>query len=132
WGQPPLEPLLEAAGEAPGGRLFDVHDPRFVAPADMAAEVSAAAGLRGAEPAVIVRSIVESQAHAVAGVARQLAAVTGEQHEEVVVVGGGGRNRLLNRCIEEATGLPVRCGPVEATALGNALVQGVAVGRYPD
>ena len=34
--------------------------------------------------------------------------------------------------VGEVTGLPVRCGPVEATALGNALVQGIALGVYDD
>ena len=48
------------------------------------------------------------------------------------VIGGGAQNRLLNRLIGEASGLPVRTGPVEATALGNALVQGVALGVFED
>jgi rhamnulokinase len=46
----------------------------------------------------------------------------------VHVAGGGARNELLCRLTAEATGLPVVAGPVEAAALGNALVQARAVG----
>ena len=45
------------------------------------------------------------------------------------VIGGGCRNRLLNRLTEEATGIPVLAGPVEATAIGNLLVQAEACGK---
>ena len=49
--------------------------------------------------------------------------------EQIVVIGGGGRNKLLNRLTAEATGIPVGTGPVEATALGNVLVQAIAQGE---
>ena len=45
---------------------------------------------------------------------------------EIHVVAGGSRNALVNRLIEDACGIPVRVG----AALGNALVQGVALGRF--
>lgn len=45
------------------------------------------------------------------------------------ILGGGCRNRLLNRLTEEALGIPVYAGPVEATAIGNILVQALACGR---
>ena len=44
------------------------------------------------------------------------------------IIGGGSRNRLLNRLTEEALGIPVFPGPVEATALGNLLVQAATCG----
>jgi rhamnulokinase len=49
---------------------------------------------------------------------------------EVYVFGGGSRSALYRRTLAERTGLPVYAGPVEATALGNALVQGIALGVY--
>jgi rhamnulokinase len=52
---------------------------------------------------------------------------------QVALVGGAARDRHpFGRALERQTGLPVVRGPVEATALGNALVQGVAIGRYAD
>jgi rhamnulokinase len=50
----------------------------------------------------------------------------------VHVFGGGGRSALYRRRLAETTGLPVIPGPVEATALGNALVQGMALGLTPE
>ncbi|MDE5555302.1 MAG: rhamnulokinase, partial [Muribaculaceae bacterium] len=45
------------------------------------------------------------------------------------IIGGGSRNGLLNRLTQEATGLTVEAGPVEATAIGNVLLQAKAKGK---
>jgi rhamnulokinase len=45
---------------------------------------------------------------------------------------GGAQSALYRRLLAGYTGLPVNAGPAEATALGNALVQGIALGRYRD
>lgn len=76
---------------------------------------------------VVVRCILDSLAGATARVVREIGGVI-----EVCVIGGGAQNTLLNRLLEEACGVPVRVGPVEATALGNALVQGIALGVFDD
>jgi rhamnulokinase len=44
------------------------------------------------------------------------------------VIGGGARNKLLCQFTANATGLPVLAGPVEATAIGNIMVQAIATG----
>ena len=46
--------------------------------------------------------------------------------EKLHIIGGGSRNWLLNRLTEEALGIPVEAGPVEATTIGNILVQAIA------
>jgi rhamnulokinase len=50
----------------------------------------------------------------------------------IYVVGGGVRNRLLCQLTADATGLPVHAGPVEATAIGNLMVQAMAAGCVRD
>lgn len=121
--------LLAAAEAAePPPAQLDVADQRFLNPTDMLGEVTAALGLPiDAPPPVVVRGIVESQAAGTARVLDELGGVT-----EVHVIGGVARARLYARLLAERAGVPVHPGPVEATALGNALVQGVALGVYAD
>ena len=45
------------------------------------------------------------------------------------IIGGGSRNKLLNRFTAEAAGIDVEVGDVEATAIGNILVQAIADGK---
>jgi rhamnulokinase len=106
-------------------RVLDVADPRFLNPGDMLAAVTADLGLPAdAPPPVVIRGIVESQAAGAAAVLHELGGVTD------VYVFGGAQSALYRRLLAERTGLPVCAGPVEATALGNALVQGIALGVY--
>jgi rhamnulokinase len=126
WGDPPIADLMAAAATVDGPeRVLDVADPRFLNPDDMLAAVTADLGLPAdAPPPVVVRGIVESQAAGAAAVIHELGGVT-EVH-----VFGGAQSALYRRLLAERTGLPVCAGPVEATALGNALVQGIALGVY--
>ena len=48
------------------------------------------------------------------------------------IVGGGSQNDFLNQTTADATGLPLRAGPVEATALGNLAVQALHDGAFAD
>jgi rhamnulokinase len=129
WGDAPVADLLAAAASWDGDLpLLDVADERFLHPSDMLAEVTAALGLAiDAAPPLVVAAIVASQAAGTADVLARLGGVT-----DVAVFGGGGRSALYRRWLAERTGLRVAQGPVEATALGNALVQGIALGVYAD
>jgi rhamnulokinase len=128
-----LEPLLEAAGALPpGGPVVDPDGPAFMAPGDMPARIAAALVASGSPVpegrAAIVRCILDSLAAAYARAVDNAGRLTGRRVEVVHVVGGGSRNRLLCQLTADACGLPVVAGPVEATAIGNILVQARALG----
>jgi rhamnulokinase len=80
----------------------------------------------------IVRCALDSLALSYRAVADDLAEVTGQVIPSVNIVGGGSNNALLSQLTADATGLPVHCGPVEATALGNAATQLVALGELAE
>jgi len=58
---------------------------------------------------------------------RQLEALTGREIEVLHIVGRGAQNELFNQLIADATGLPVIAGPSDAAAIGNILVQALAL-----
>jgi rhamnulokinase len=133
WGNPPIEELVEAARAETAPGTVDATDSRFLAPNDMETEIRKAGGFDDSvSRAGIVRCILESIAEATARVIEELGARTGAPMNDVVVVGGGSRMDLMNELFARHTGLEVRVGAAEASSLGNALVQGIALARYPD
>jgi rhamnulokinase len=77
----------------------------------------------------LVRVLLESLALKYAVVLRQLEAATGRAIEAVYVVGGGSNSALLCQLTASACGVPVLAGPAEATAIGNVIVQSMALGE---
>ncbi|PUA83148.1 rhamnulokinase [Nocardioides currus] len=133
WGRSDLGPLLEAAADVTAEvPLFDVQDPRFVPPGDMPARIAAWCAehdvVAPVDDASLVRSIVESLAVAYAAALATAGSLVGRDVRQVHVVGGGSQNALLCQAIADRAGVPVVAGPVEATALGNVLVQARAAG----
>ncbi|HEY5881433.1 MAG TPA: rhamnulokinase family protein [Nakamurella sp.] len=125
---PTLPDLLEQAAQVPsGGPTFDPDAPEFLAPGDMPARITDACRVAGQrEPrtqAGIVRCILDSLAVTFAARIEDAARLSGRTVDVVHVVGGGSLNTLLCQLIADATGRDVVAGPVEATALGNILVQ---------
>ncbi|MFT4210419.1 MAG: rhamnulokinase family protein [Microbacterium sp.] len=112
--------------------VFDVDDPRFLPPGDMPARIDAWCaehGLRAPRTRVDhVRAIVESLAQAFADAVHQAARIGAVEVRTIHIVGGGALNELLCQRTADRAGLPVVAGPVEATALGNVLVQARAAG----
>ena len=76
----------------------------------------------------VTRVVIDSLALAYRRSVRALEAVTGVPVHTIRVIGGGARNRVLNQATADATGCRVLAGPVEATALGNVVVQLVTLG----
>ena len=128
-----LATLLLKAGELPpGGPLIDPDDDTFLPPGDMPARIAAACVRSDQQApsthAAMVRCIVDSLAVAYGRAVRDSVRLSGQEVSVVHLVGGGARNSLLCQLTADACGLPVVAGPVEATALGNVLVQARARG----
>lgn len=126
--------LTRAAMDAPPfAALIDPDDPSFLNPPDMPAAITAFCRRTKQSPpatkGAIVRSLLESLALKYRFVIEQLGQVLGRPIETVHVIGGGSRNALLCQLTADATGRPVVAGPAEATAIGNILVQALAMGR---
>lgn len=77
----------------------------------------------------IVRVALESLAAKYRLVLEQTEALCGRRLDPIHIIGGGSRNRLLNQFTADCTGRTVVAGPVEATAIGNVLVQAFALGQ---
>jgi rhamnulokinase len=130
----PFPELHRLAAAAPADvPLFDPDTDGFLAPGDMPARIAeaiAASGQRAPrDRGELIRSIHVSLACKYRLVLDRLEAVTGRELRRVHVIGGGARNELLCRLTADLTGREVHVGPVEATALGNVLIQARAVGE---
>ncbi len=126
--------LVRAAEEAPAFRsLIDPDDARFLCPADMPAAIAQFCRETGqpvpGTEGEFIRCALESLALRYATVRNWLTEMTGTFSGAVNIVGGGSRNRLLNQFTANACKRPVLAGPVEATVLGNVLVQARACGE---
>lgn len=129
-----LHVLLGEAARVPGHvPVFDVNDPMFLPPGDIPGRILrwfADRGERAPEgPAEIVRSIIESLAVAFAEAVATGAALADRDVSAIHIIGGGSQNTLLCQRIADRSGLPVFAGPVEATAMGNLLLQAQALGQ---
>jgi rhamnulokinase len=130
------ELLAKAAREPAFGAVVDPNAPEFLPPGDMPARIASACRRTGQTPPqtppAIVRCILDSLALGHREVIRLAAELTGRDIDTVHIVGGGSRNELLCQLTADACGLPVVAGPVEATAIGNVLVQARSLGVVGD
>jgi rhamnulokinase len=126
--------LVEMARAAP--QLLSLVDPdlsRFVSPQDMAAEICTFCKETNqpvpADEGAIVRAALESLALRYRAVLGWLEELTGTRLETIHIVGGGTQNRLLCQMTADACNRRVVAGPIEATAVGNLMMQAVAAGE---
>jgi rhamnulokinase len=126
--------LVRLAGEAePGRSVVNPDHPDFAPPGDMPGRIRAHCERTGQpvpdSDGAVTRCILDSLALGYRRAFDDLARVTGRPVPAVHIVGGGSQNELLNQVVADVAGLPVMAGPVEATALGNVLVQLIALGE---
>jgi rhamnulokinase len=128
------EELTARAQAAPAfGALVDPDDTSFLSPGDMPARLlTYCAKTEQAPPTnegAIVRCALESLALKYRWTIERLEEILGSAIKTIHVVGGGSRNGLLCQLTADACGRPVLAGPVEATAVGNVLIQAMGRGR---
>lgn len=128
---PQLTSLAERS--EPFRSLVHPNDPAFLSPEDMASAIQDWCRTHN-EPVPetegqLVRCALESLALKYRDVLEGIEKLTGETVETIHIVGGGCKNALLNQFTANACGKPVIAGPVEATALGNVLIQARTAGQ---
>jgi len=126
------ELIQEAEAAPPFRSLIDPNDDSFLAPGDMPARIRAYCRRTGQpEPETIgqtIRTIYESLALRYRTVLDTLIGLTGRTVDRLHIIGGGSQNGMLCQMAANAIGRTVIAGPAEATALGNGIVQYLALG----
>jgi rhamnulokinase len=126
--------LTALAASAPAfGALVSPTDLRFLPPGGMIERIQGYCK-ETSQPiphskGEIVRCVLESLALEYRWVAEKLEMLVGRRLPTIHIIGGGSRNKLLNQFAANATGCRVIAGPVEATAIGNILMQAVTMGQ---
>lgn len=112
--------------------FIDPDDQRFMAPANMVEEIMSYLNETNQEKprdeGELVRIILESLAFKYRFVLERIMDLTGSRINRINIIGGGSRNWLLNQLTADFTGIRVIAGPVEATSIGNILMQAYAMG----
>ncbi len=130
------ELIVAAAAARPFRSLLHPNAEAFQAPDDMPQAIRAyCSASRQPVPQTIgefARCCFESLGLAYWSTLDALQSLTGREIRTVRVVGGGCLNAFLCQITADACGCTVVSGPVEASALGNVMLQAVAVGALPD
>jgi rhamnulokinase len=127
--------LDEAAASPDPVKTIDLSDPVFTTPGGMEQRLLDYCDLHGiARPGdrgTLVRLILASIAQSMAGAIEDLEAVVERGIHTIHIVGGGSQNHLLCQMAADTTRRRVTAGPVEATAIGNLLIQSETMGDLP-
>jgi rhamnulokinase len=131
YGYDELTALAQAA--PPLASVIDPDDPSLMAPADMPEAIRALCRTTGEpepnEVGPLIRCALDGLVMRYRWTINTLERITGRPIHTLHIVGGGTQNTLLNQLAADATGRRVLAGPVEATAIGNVLLQAKARGR---
>lgn len=124
--------LAHDAQNIPPQQIIDTNDPRFAKPGAMPERIAEYCRETNqtvpSSPAEIARCIFDSLAAAYARSLAELEDAAQVKITELDIVGGGSSNDLLNQLTANATGLKVIAGPVEATVMGNLIIQMMSAG----
>ncbi|MDD9268794.1 rhamnulokinase family protein [Paenibacillus sp. GCM10023248] len=126
--------MQEIAKAEPGLRSYvDAQDPVFLAPGNMPERIRRYCAETGQSvpqsKAEIIRCVVDSLAMKFKQTLDEIEELLERKLQTIHMVGGGIQNQLLCQLTANATGRPVIAGPVEATAIGNIMMQVKAHGE---
>lgn len=131
-----FDTLLPAAEAATIDTIIPVSDAAFTNPKSMEQAIvnycQEHALTVPQSKAEMTRCVLQSLAEKYREAIQHLNTLLPQPVTRLHIIGGGSQNALLNRLTANATGLPVLAGPVEATAMGNILVQAMAAGEVTD
>lgn len=124
--------VQQAATAEPLVAIINPNDPTLTAPDDMPAAISQLCQQSG-QPVpqsrgAMIRCALESLAAAYRSIFLRLEQLVGGRIDTIHIVGGGSQNELLNQWTADACQRTVVAGPIEATAIGNILVQAQTAG----
>ncbi len=126
-----FETLAQMAKVKEDCGIIDVNDNRFLAPKSMIGEINKALGKR-LNSAGVMRVIYDSLALSYANAIKELEKTTGKKYKTLNIIGGGSQDKFLNELTAKTTGKKVITGPVEATAIGNLIMQMIGSGELSD
>ncbi|MCP4166421.1 MAG: rhamnulokinase [Chloroflexi bacterium] len=122
-----------AQGATPFRAVIDPDHDLFLKPGDMPERIRAYCAKTGQSvpqtKGEIIRCVLQSIALKYRLQLERLEELVGRKLEPIHIVGGGTQNRLLSQFTAQATGRVVLSGPIEATAMGNILMQAMALGH---
>jgi len=115
--------IVETARKSTCSVTVDANAPQFLAPESMKAAFDIATGNALHSLGDYFRCAYRSLALSYRNALEELQKNTGTRYEKLYIVGGGAKNGFLNDLTGETTGMEVVALPIEATALGNLMVQ---------
>ncbi len=133
----PVEDIAKLVGEAKDTHSYlDVNSPVFETPGDMLTKVRDYLNKTKQEtpttPGEMMKMIYKSMALSYKEIISKLEKLANLKINSILVVGGGNQASVLNQYTADACGIEVITGSSEATVLGNALAQLIALGDIKD
>jgi len=131
-----FEALCEMASVETISSIVDCQDPSFLAPDSMISAIQKYCKdnqpMIPQTPGELAAVIYNSLAECYAITASELEKMTGREYKSIHIIGGGANAEYLNKMTAQRTGKNVYAGPIEATAIGNIVVQMLATGKFTD
>lgn len=115
--------MMTMAKSSSFNEIFNVNDKRFLSPTNMVEEIKKSLGVFTLSDSDVISSAYHSLAYSYAVAIKELESITNSTYNKLYIVGGGAKNTYLNELTEKYTNKKVIALPIEATSIGNLLIQ---------